>query len=107
MNPTESEVECRISLWARASGDRLEAERLPTRTFDVRTHFRSGPQTRGCFVDSTSFDAVAKRIGTTTGRRDFAKSIGALALGGVGILGLTRAASARVSATDKRQKCLD
>jgi hypothetical protein len=58
-------------------------------------------------VDSTSFDAVAKRIGTTTGRRDFAKSIGALALGGVGILGLTRAASAQVSVADKRQKCID
>jgi hypothetical protein len=57
-------------------------------------------------VDSTQFDAVAKRIGTTTGRRDFAKSIGALALGGVGILAASRAASAQVSPADHHQRCV-
>jgi hypothetical protein len=58
-------------------------------------------------VDRDTFDAVARRTATATGRRDFAKVLGALALGGVGILGATRAASAQVDPADDRRQCIE
>lgn len=58
-------------------------------------------------MDSTSFDAVARGIATTTGRRTFAKGLGALMLGGAGIFGMARATSAQVGAADKRRQCIE
>ncbi|HET7095149.1 MAG TPA: ester cyclase, partial [Thermomicrobiales bacterium] len=100
---------------ARAAGGRGPpgpGGRLRPRTNDVRRHDgadrkRANELTKGSSVDNTTFDAVARRIATTTGRRNFTKSLGALALGAAGIIGVSRAASAEVGAADKRRKCID
>jgi len=53
-------------------------------------------------VDSTRFDSVSKQLATGTTRRRAIAGLGALALGGVGVLGLTGDAAANA-----RRRCIE
>jgi hypothetical protein len=53
-------------------------------------------------VDSTRFDSVSKRLATGATRRRALAGLGALALGGAGVLSLTRDAAA-----DDRRRCIE
>ena len=53
-------------------------------------------------VDSTRFDSLSKQLATGATRRRAIAGLGALALGGAGILGVTQGASA-----DERRKCIE
>jgi hypothetical protein len=53
-------------------------------------------------VDSTRFDSLSKQLATGATRRRAIAGLGALALGGAGVLGLTREALA-----DDRRECIE
>ena len=53
-------------------------------------------------MDSTRFDSVSKQLATGTTRRRALAALGALALGGAGVFGLPRDASA-----DDRRRCIN
>jgi hypothetical protein len=53
-------------------------------------------------VDTTRFDSLSKQLATGATRRRAIAGLGALALGGAGVLGLTREALA-----DDRRKCIE
>jgi hypothetical protein len=53
-------------------------------------------------VDSTRFDSLSKQLATAATRRRAIAGLGALALGGAGVLGLTQDASA-----DDRRRCIE
>ena len=53
-------------------------------------------------MDTTRFDNLSKQLATGATRRRAITGLGALALGGVGVLGLTRDASA-----DDRRQCIE
>ena len=54
------------------------------------------------FVDTTKFDSLTKDLATGTTRRRAIAGLGALALGGAGLIGLTRDASA-----GNRRQCIE
>ena len=56
-------------------------------------------------MDNMKFDTLTKQVAQTTDRRSLAKGLGALALGSAGILGLSRTATAQVSAEGERRRC--
>jgi hypothetical protein len=58
--------------------------------------------TEDVFVEFNRFDEMTRTLATDTTRRRAISALGALALGGAGILSLTQDAAA-----DKRRKCLD
>ena len=53
-------------------------------------------------MDSTRFDSLSKQLAAGATRRRAIAGLGALALGGTGVLGLTRNASA-----DDRRDCIE
>jgi hypothetical protein len=59
-------------------------------------------QTEEGFVDTVRFDSLTKDIATGTTRRRTIAGLGALALGGAGLLALTQDAAA-----DDRRRCIE
>ena len=53
-------------------------------------------------MDSMRFDTLSKQLATGATRRRAIAGLGALALGGAGVLGLTREAAA-----DERRQCIE
>jgi hypothetical protein len=53
-------------------------------------------------VDRTRFDSLSKQLATGATRRRAIAGLGALALGGAGVLGMTHVASA-----DNRRQCIE
>ena len=53
-------------------------------------------------MDSTRFDSLSKQLATGATRRRAIAGLGALALGGVGVLGLTQDAEANA-----RRRCIE
>jgi hypothetical protein len=53
-------------------------------------------------LDSTRFDSLSKQLATGATRRRAIAGLGALALGGAGVLAMTQDASA-----DKRRDCIE
>ena len=53
-------------------------------------------------MDSMQFDTLSKQLATGATRRRAIAGLGALALGGAGVLGLTREAAA-----DRRRECIE
>jgi hypothetical protein len=54
-------------------------------------------------MESRTFDTIAKQLGTSSNRRRAVAGLGAMALGGAGLLGLTRDAAA----DDDRRRCIE
>ena len=59
-------------------------------------------ETKELFVGSTRFDSLSKQLATGATRRRAIAGLGALALGGVGVLGLTQDAEANA-----RRRCIE
>jgi hypothetical protein len=58
-------------------------------------------------VDKTRFDNLTKSAANQTDRRRLVTGLGGLALASVGVLGLTRSASAQVEAEAGRRRCIE
>jgi hypothetical protein len=52
-------------------------------------------------------DAIAKRLGQSAGRREVVQGLGALALGSLGVLGVSRAAGAESCKERCKEHCLN
>jgi len=58
-------------------------------------------------MNTTRFESLTKEMATSTTRRRALAGLGALALGGAGVLGRSRVTAAQVSAEDARRRCIE
>ena len=58
-------------------------------------------------MSTAQFDSLTKGLAGETTRRRALAGLGALALGGTAVAGLSRAASAQVSTEDRRRRCIN